>query len=214
VNAWPDDTGWPGPVTDEECMVTHWGREIPQRMNVKNVNGNDAKCLIAYFSRPGNNYVNGTIVDLPAGNTEVIAKMIREMTGGDLFPIEAVHAYPADYTETTEVAQEELRANARPDLTRHLETPDSYAVIFLGYPNWWGTMPMPVFTFLEKYDPAGKTIVPFCTHEGSGLGRSVSDIRKICPQSAVKEGLAVRGGDVKNARDEVAGWLQDSGMRF
>src|SRR5271169_4176674 len=110
-------------------------------MSVKKMNVNDAKCLIGFFSRPGNNYVNGTIVDLPVGNTEVVAKMIREMTGGDLFHIEPVNAYPRDYTETTEVAQAELRTEARPKLTNHLETSASYDAIFLGYPNWWGTMP-------------------------------------------------------------------------
>ena len=173
---------------------------------------NDSKCLIAYFSRSGNNYVNGSIVNLPVGNTEVIATMIREMIGGDLFHIEAVHAYPKDYTETTEVAQEEFRTNARPKLTGLVETMASYGVIFLGYPIWWGTMPMPVYTFLEEYNLSGKTIVPFCTHEGSGLGRSVADIRKICPHSTVLDGFAVRGGDVKNAKGEVAGWLRDIGM--
>jgi flavodoxin len=173
---------------------------------------NNAKYLIAYFSRPGNNYVNGNIVNLPVGNTEVVAKMIQEITGGDLFHIEAVHAYPEDYTETTDVAKEELRTSARPKLTGHLETIASYDRIFLGYPNWWGTMPMPVFTFLEEYDYSGKTIVPFCTHEGSGLGRSISDIRKACPKSTVLDGLAIRGGDVNNAKNEVAAWLRDSGM--
>ena len=177
-----------------------------------NMNVKDAKYLIAYFSRPGNNYVNGQIVNLPVGNTEVAAKMIREMTGGDLFRIEAVDAYPADYTETTEVARQELRTNARPKLTGHVEAMVSFDVIFLGYPIWWGTMPMPVFTFLEDYDFSGKTVAPFCTHEGSGLGRSVADIRKMCPQSTVPDGLAIHGGDVKNARDEVAGWLHDIGM--
>ncbi|MDD1694904.1 MAG: flavodoxin [Methanoregula sp.] len=176
--------------------------------------GNDGKCLIAYFSRAGNNYVNGTIVDLPVGNTEIIAKMIREITKGDLFHIEAVKPYPVDYTETTEVAQEELRAKARPELTRQLETPGSYDRIFLGYPNWWGTMPMPVFTFLEAYDFSAKTIVPFCTHEGSGLGRSVSDIRKTCPKSTILDGLAIRGGDVKNAKNDISGWLRNIGLRI
>jgi flavodoxin len=176
-------------------------------MNVK-----DSKCLIAYFSRPGNNYVNGQIVDLPVGNTEVVAKTIQEMTRGDLFHIEAVNAYPADYTQTTEVAQAELRTKARPKLTRYLETLASHDLIFLGYPNWWETMPMPVFTFLEECDLSGKTIAPFCTHEGSGLGHSVADIKKMCPQSTVLDGLAIRGGSVKNAQDEVAGWLQDIGM--
>jgi flavodoxin len=174
---------------------------------------NNKKCLIAYFSRPGNNYVNGNIVNLPVGNTEVLAKMIQEITGGDLFHIEAVHAYPEDYKETTDVAKEELRTNDRPKLTGHLETLASYDVVFLGYPNWWGTMPMPVYTFLEEYDFSGKTIVPFCTHEGSGLGRSVSDIRKMCPKSPVREGLAIRGGEVKNAKNDVSGWLVELGMK-
>ena len=181
-------------------------------MTVKKIEAHNAKCLIAYFSRPGNNYVNGTIVDLPVGNTEVAAKMIREMTGGDLFHIEPVNAYPGDYSETTEVAKEELRTSARPKLIRELENFSSYDVIFLGYPNWWGTMPMPVYTFLEEYNFSGKTIVPFCTHEGSGLGRSVADIRKTCPKSTVMEGLAIRGGEVKNAREILSGWLRETGV--
>ncbi|MEN6516771.1 MAG: flavodoxin [Methanospirillum sp.] len=182
-------------------------------MNGKKIHANTAQCLVAYFSRPGNNYVGGTIVNLPVGNTEVVATMIREMTGGDLFRIEAVNPYPEDYTETTGVAQQELRAGARPKLTGHLETADSYDVIFLGYPNWWGTMPMPVFTFLEEHDLSGKTIAPFCTHEGSGLGRSVTDIKKTCPRSTVMDGLAVRGGDVHGAQGTVAGWLRELGLK-
>ena len=114
-------------------------------MQVKKICGNNSKCLIAYFSRAGKNYVNGNIVNLPVGNTEVVAKMIQDMTKGDLFHIESVNAYPVDYTETTEVAQTELRTKARPKLTHHLESIVSYDMIFLGYPNWWGTMPMPVF---------------------------------------------------------------------
>ena len=181
-------------------------------MNGEKMKVNNPKCLIAYFSRKGNNYVNGTIVNLPVGNTEVVAKMLQKMIKGDLFHIDAVNAYPTEYKETTEVAQQELRTSARPKLTSHLENTSSYDVIFLGHPNWWGTMPMPVYTFLEEYDLAGKTIASFCTHEGSGLGRSVADIRKTCPQSTVLEGLAIRGGDVKNARDTVSGWLRDIGM--
>jgi flavodoxin len=180
---------------------------------VKKMSVNDSRSLIACFSRSGNNYVGGSIVNLPVGNTEVVAKMIQEMTKGTLFHIEAVKAYPGDYTETTEVAQQELRANARPELTGHLEILASYDMIFLGYPNWYGTMPMPVFTFLEEYDFSGKTIAPFCTHEGSGMGRSVEDIRKMCPQSAVTDGLAIRGGDVKNAQNGVSGWLRELGLK-
>lgn len=165
------------------------------------------KSLIAYFSRKGNNYVSGKIVNLPVGNTEVAAEMIREITEGDLFRIEAVNAYPEDYTETTEAAKQELRANARPELNDHLESMASYDVIFIGYPNWWGTMPMPVFTFLEEYDFSGKTIVPFCTHEGSGLGHSEKDIAKLCPQVTLLKGLAIHGTRVNEAKKDIANWL-------
>ncbi|MEN6463506.1 MAG: flavodoxin [Syntrophomonas sp.] len=168
---------------------------------------NEAKCLIAYFSRKGNNYVGGQIVDLPVGNTEVAANMIQEITGGDLFHIKAVNAYPEDYTETTEVAKHELRADVRPELTGHVENIESYDVIFLGYPNWWGTMPMPVFTFLEEYDFSGKKMVPFCTHEGSGLGHSEKDIAKLCPQATLLKGLAIHGARVKDAKKNIANWL-------
>lgn len=178
-------------------------------MNGENRTGKSKKCLVAYFSRPGNNYVGGKIVDLPVGNTEVVAKMIREMTSGDLFRIEPVHGYPEDYTATTDVAKEELRKKARPTITGTVENIGSYDRIFLGYPNWWGTMPMPVFTFLERYDLAKKTIAPFCTHEGSGLGQSVTDLKKACPHAMVLDGLAIRGGDVKNAKGPVTLWLKD-----
>lgn len=171
-------------------------------MNLK-----DKKCLIAYFSRKGNNYVSGRIVDLKIGNTEVVGKFIEEITGGDMFHIEAVKSYPEDYTETTEVAQVELRANARPELTDHVENMDSYDVIFLGYPNWWGTAPMPVFTFLEEYDFSGKTIIPFCTHEGSGLGHSEKDIAKACPKATVLKGIAIHGTNASSAKSNVSSWL-------
>lgn len=131
------------------------------------------------------------------------------MTEGDIFRVDTVNSYPEDYTETTEVARKELRENARPELSGHVENIDSYSVIFMGYPNWWGTIPMPVFTFLEEYDFSGKTIVPFCTHEGSGLGRGKNYIAKLCPQSTVLDGLAVRGGDVKNAQNVVSEWLRE-----
>ena len=174
----------------------------------------DAKCLIAYFSREGNNYVSGRIVNLPVGNTEVAAKMIREITKGDLFRIKAVNAYPDDYTETTEVAQQELRVNARPELADYLETMASYDVIFLGYPNWWGTMPMPVSTFLEEHDFSGKTIVPFCTHEGSGFGHSEKDIAKLCPKATLLKGLAIHGTLVNDAKNDIAIWLDKVSAAF
>ncbi len=166
------------------------------------------KCLIAYFSRKGQNYTGGKIVDLKVGNTEVVANMIQGKTGGDMFHIETVAAYPKDYTETTEVAKNELRSKARPKLTARVENMDAYDVIFLGYPNWWGTPPMAVFTFLESYDLSGKTIVPFCTHEGSGMGHSEKDIAKACPKAVVLEGLAVHGTSASSAESKVTIWIE------
>jgi flavodoxin len=163
----------------------------------------EEKCLIAYYSREGNNYVSGKIVNLPIGNTKVVANMIQEMTEGDVFRFDTVKSYPEDYTETTNVAKKELHDNARPELSRHVENMDSYNVIFLGYPNWYGTMPMPVFTFLEEYDFSDKTIIPFCTHEGSGLGRSEKDIAKLCPKSTLLKGLAIHGSRVSAAKIDV-----------
>jgi flavodoxin len=166
--------------------------------------------LIAYFSRKGDNYLDGGIVHLPVGNTEVAARMIQALAGGDLFHIDTVRAYPSDYTQATQVAQRELSQNARPELAGQVDSLDGYNVVCLGYPNWWGTMPMAVWTFLEAHDFAGKTILPFCTHEGSGLGQSERDIRKLCPGAHVLGGLAIRGGSVRKAEKAVAAWLKET----
>jgi flavodoxin len=170
------------------------------------------KCLIAYFSRKGQNYASGRLVDLKVGNTEVVANMIQKITNGVLFHIEPDTAYPKDYTEATEVAKNELRAKARPGLTGRVENMGAYDVIFLGYPNWWGTMPMPVFTFLESSDFSGKTIAPFCTHEGSGLGHSENDIVKACPKATVLKGIAIHGTNASSAEPEVSGWINGLGI--
>jgi flavodoxin len=165
------------------------------------------KTLIAYFSRNGNNYVGGKIVNLPVGNTEVAAKTIERLTGGGLFKIDPVRKYSNDYTTCTNEAQEELRANARPELTSYPESLDAYDTIILCYPNWWSGMPMPVWTFLERYDFSGKTILPLCTHEGSGLGRSENDIKRLCPGAKLGKGLAILGRSIKSAESDIAAWL-------
>lgn len=165
------------------------------------------RILIAYYSRRGNNYVAGNIVDLPVGNTEVIAQKAQALTGGDVFQIETVKVYPKDYHETTDIAQKELRANARPELNDRVSDMAAYDTIILGYPNWWGTMPMAVHTFLEQYDFSGKLILPFCTHEGSGLGHSERDIARLCPGAALHPGFAVRGSAVRSADAELKAWL-------
>jgi flavodoxin len=165
------------------------------------------KSLIVYYSRKGQNYMDGRIINLPIGNTEVIAKKIKEFIGGDLFEINTVKPYPIDYTETTNVAREELHKNARPELSDTVKNMDDYDVIYLGYPNWWGTFPMAVFTFLESYDFSGKTIIPFCTHEGSGMAGSERDIKKLCPNVQVEKGISIRGSSVNSADSLIKSWL-------
>ena len=162
--------------------------------------------VIVYFSREGNNYVNGSIVNLKTGNTEIAANFIRELTGAEIFRLEPVKAYSADYTECTKEAQAELRANARPAVNA-LPDISGYDTVYLGYPNWWGTCPMCVFTFIESQDWAGKTVKPFCTHEGSGMGHSESDLKKACAGAAVKKGLAIHGADVLKAKAAIQNWI-------
>lgn len=165
------------------------------------------KNLIVYFSRKGNNYVNGSIKNLSVGNTEVVAKMLQELTGGDMFQIEPVIEYDTDYNTCTKEAQRDLKVNARPEFKNPPNSIAEYETIYLGYPNYWGTMPMHVWTFLEKYDFTGKTIKPVCTHEGSGMGRSESDIKKLCQGAKVQRGLAIHGGSVNNAKNTIEQWI-------
>lgn len=168
-----------------------------------------SKTLIAYYSRRGNNYVSGNIVNLSVGNTEVAVQMIEQITNADVFRIEQADKYSDDYTTCTEEAQRDLRANARPVLTEMPESIDEYDTIILAYPNYWGTMPMAVFTFLEEFNFSGKTILPLCTHEGSGMGHSENDIKKLCANSDVKSGLAIQGGTVKDAKSKIEKWLKN-----
>lgn len=135
--------------------------------------------LIAYFSRADQNYFGGRLKNISVGNTEQAARILEKITGADMFKIEPVQPYSKDYNICISQAQEDQLRNARPELTHYPESIDQYDVIYLGYPNYWGTMPMQVFTFLEHFDFSGKTICPFCTHEGSGIGRSEADINII-----------------------------------
>lgn len=162
--------------------------------------------LIAYFSHPGQNYVNGDIVDLAVGNTEVAAKKLAAITGARLVRIEQAQSYPEDYHQLTEVPKKELRAGARPPLKNAHPDMAGVAYVFLGYPNWWGTMPMPVWTFLEALDTAGKKIAPFCTNEGSGMGRSEKDLRALCPQAKILAGLPIIGHKVADSDEALRAW--------
>ena len=167
-----------------------------------------SKPLIVYYSRKGENYVNGSIRSLTKGNTEVVAERIAGLTGGDLFELETVKPYSADYHTCTDEAMAELRENTRPKLRRLPESLDGYDTIFLGYPNWWGTMPMAVCTFLEAFDFAGERILPFCTNEGSGMGRSETDIKKLCPDATVEQGLSIHGAEAARSGRAVEAWVK------
>lgn len=147
------------------------------------------KVLIAYFSRADENYNVGYI---KKGNTEIIAEMIAEETKGTLFHIETEITYPSDYNECINLAKKEKNNNARPAIKGNINVED-YDVIFLGYPNWWGDVPMAVYTFIEKHKWQGKTVIPFCTHEGSGMGSTEGKLKKACQGGIFVSGLAVQG---------------------
>lgn len=152
------------------------------------------KVLVAYFSH--------------SGNTRAMARQIAEATGGDLFEIVPAAAYPAEYGAVVDQAKKEIGGGVRPALKGRLPDVGAYDVIFVGSPCWWSTVAPPVATFLADCDWAGKTVVPFMTHEGSGMGHSEADIRRLCPRSTVPDGLAVRGSAVRNSKDEVGRWVR------
>ncbi len=168
----------------------------------------ESKILIAYFSRADENYGVGVI---EKGNTEIIAEMIAEETGGKLFHIERDTPYPADYDECTDEAKQEQNDNARPELKADMDI-SGYDIIYLGFPNWWGDMPMPVYTFLEAHDWNGKTVIPFCTHAGSGLSNAESSIADTCSGAEILEGFAIAGTTAQNeqekAEEAVMEWLE------
>lgn len=163
--------------------------------------------LVAFFSRRDENFVNGTLKNLEIGNTEIAASVIKRLTDADLFQIKPQQAYSKDYNTCIAEARKDQRSDARPELKSCLDSLDGYDKIYLGYPNYWGTMPMALFTFLDHYDFAGKTIKPFCTHEGSGLGSSISDIMRLCPTAVVEKGIAIRGGTAEQSVKDIQKWL-------
>lgn len=160
-------------------------------INIENM-GNT---LILYFSM--------------SGNTETVANYIHEEIGGDIVKLETVQTYPEDYDELVDYAREEQRDNTRPELETTIENIEQYDTIFLGYPNWWGDMPMPIYSFLDQYDLSNKTIAPFITHGGSGLSGTSANIANEEPDAVVTEGLAINGDDVDDCQDEVNEWLDE-----
>lgn len=154
----------------------------------------DNGILIAYFSH--------------SGNTRTIANQIREQAGGTIFEIKTVNEYPADYNATVNQAKEEQEKNIRPELSTHVENMADYKTVFIGFPNWWYNMPMAVYSFLEEYDFSGKTIIPFCTHGGSGFSDSIKNMQKILTGATVLEGLALRDSRVSASQNDITKWLR------
>ena len=166
----------------------------------------DKKVLVAFFSHIGENYFGGKFIEISKGNTHIAAEMIAENCGADLFEIKPEVEYSHIYKECVEEAKRDRISDARPALKEDKDIAD-YDVIFLGYPNWCGTMPMPVWTFLENHDFTGKVICPFCTNEGSGLANSVSDLEKLAPTADRKAGLSIKGSQVQDAKEAIAEWI-------
>lgn len=165
------------------------------------------KSIICYYSRLGENYVSGAIRNLETGNTERAAAILSDLTGVPAFHIEQEHPYSFSYNECIEQARKDQKSDARPKLKSPFPDLSEADVVYLGYPNYWNTMPMALFTFLESEDLKGKTICPFCTHEGSGLGSSVQDIEKLCPDSIVTNGLAIHGSHVDECKEAMNKWI-------
>ena len=171
-----------------------------------------AKTLIAFFSRADENYFGGAMRYVKVGNTEIVANIMKELIPADTFKIEMKDPYSPVYMTCIEEAKEDLRAGVRPELVSMPESIDEYDTVVLAYPNYWGTMPMAVFTFLEHFDFSGKTILPLCTNEGSGMGSSERDIKKTCPGAEVKRGLAITGSAAAGSKNSVERWFKANGL--
>ncbi|MBO7450080.1 MAG: flavodoxin [Clostridiales bacterium] len=169
--------------------------------------------LITYFSRADENFFDGEIRFIKVGNTEVVCNILNQIIDADMFKIEMKKPYSASYKICIEEAKKDHKENKRPELKTYLDSIEQYDTIILAYPNYWNTMPMAVFTFLDKYDFSGKTILPLCTNEGSGLGNSIKDITNCCPDSEVGIGLSLVGSRVASSKDKVSKWLGENGIK-
>ena len=171
-----------------------------------------AKTLIAFFSRADENYFGGAMRYVKVGNTEIVVDLMKELIDADTFKIEMKDPYSPVYMTCIEEAKRDKQNNVRPELISYPDSIDEYDTIVLGYPNYWGTFPMAVATFLEKYDFTGKTILPLCTNEGSGMGSSEIDIRKCAKGVTVKSGLAITGSRAADSGEALKKWFAANGL--
>lgn len=172
--------------------------EAPTPEPVAEAEASGANALVLYFSW--------------SGNTEAVATEIQRQTGADIFKLVPAEPYTDDYNTLLDIAQAEQRNDARPVILGSVENMDAYDTIYLGFPNWWGDMPMILYSFLDDYDLSGKTIAPFCTSGGSGFSGTMSTIRSMEPEATVLEGLHIGGSSANEAGSAVTGWLSDLGL--
>ncbi|MBR1646229.1 MAG: NAD(P)H-dependent oxidoreductase [Selenomonadaceae bacterium] len=175
-------------------------------------NSSGKKILVLYFSRTGEEYNVGNITK---GNTAIVADLIAQKLNADKFEIKAAKPYPDSYEACTDIAKKELESNARPAFEKNIDNLAQYDTVFIGFPIWWGAVPRVLLTFLEANDLGGKTIIPFCTHGGSGLAGTEREIAEACPNSTVRDGLAIVGKQAQVAPEavdkQVDAWLKNLG---
>ena len=166
------------------------------------------KVLIVFFSHAGENYAVGNV---KVGNTKLVADEIQKLTGGDEFEIVAEKSYDMPYDPLTKLAKEEQENNEKPAFKGEVKNLDQYETVFIGGPVWWSTYPQVMFTFFDKYDLNGKTIIPFTTHEGSGMGNVVSDLKKLYPEATFKQAFSIYGHETRKNLSKVDKWLKGLG---
>ena len=217
------------------CMITVYCRAIGSETVSEDINtvqslsgqqvksvteGAKGKALVVYFSVPETDgvdassgasrlVVNGKVT----GSTQYIASIISETTGSDLFEIKTVHTYPGSHKALIDAAKKEIDSNARPKLATHIRNLDDYNVVFVGFPNWWYDMPMPLYSFFDEYDFSGKTIIPFCTHGGSRFSDAIKTIRKLEPKASVSYGYSISRDRVDDSKESILKWLEKAGMK-
>ncbi|MBO5156920.1 MAG: flavodoxin [Prevotella sp.] len=209
-------------TTDNEKVQeeTATEQETTQQTVTKVVNRGNGKSLVVYFSVPETDGVDASsgasrvISDgKMMGNTQYVAAIISEATGSDLFEIKTANTYPGSHAELIEAAKQEIDSNARPKLTTHIENLSDYDVVFVGFPNWWYDMPMPLYSFFDEYDFSSKTVIPFCTHGGSRFSDAIKTIRELEKDATVLDGHDIAREQVPDSKEGILEWLEKIGMK-
>lgn len=200
TNEAPNDS-----TPQESSSQTNENTSAPSHTNGKN--------LVVYFSMPDNVDDSTVVIDGETlGNTQYMAYVIQETVGADIFRIEPETPYPTDHDTLVDLAKEEQNDNARPKIKAKIENFDTYENIFVGYPNWWGDMPMILYSFFDEYDFSGKTIIPFNTHGGSGFSGTISTIKELEPNAEVLDGKSISRNDIQDAEQEIIDWVKSLGF--